>query len=532
MGRSGGAAARVVVRGAGVAVGVIVLVTVLTLGALIVRPAAAGAAPTEGLLYVSGADVYLWDGGAATHGTLFRRASAGQVFRQPHRSLDGRAAAWFVEDTTTGDVWVQYLEQLTVPGTNTIHQIRASMTDVQGGPRVSPDGSRLLYGAQVIDPVTEMLSMRLEIYEAAGKRVVASIPDAEDGDWSPDGRYIAYMNYEEAGSDPTRVALYVYDTVDSTSRAVSTVKLAAAGEIDVYRPRWSLDGAWISVTKIDFATETTSALLTDPAGTLTETWVTGSSTEVGMGMGWMWASTGPSRLFVETLVPGGAPYWVSEIAPDGGGGHALAPRLLHAALTQMPARSFSDVLPSYHFYTEITSLAGRRIVDGLSDTAFGPDRTIKRAQFAKVITNAIGIHDAVWTNWGHPSFADVPRPPAQTDSARYPFDYVEEASTAGIVKGVATGKFDPYVDITRVQLALMIARASEGKLTPPSEESLTVFTDLQGLNEEARQAVALCYEHGIISGKTATTFVPYGHATRGQAAKMTWGLLLALGLAE
>lgn len=523
MGWSGG----VTTRAACAAVCVMSVAAVLALGALVVRPASAAAAPSAGLLYVSGADVYQWDGVAVDHGTLFRRAPVGQVFRQPHRSLDGRGAAWFAEDTVTGDVWVQYVEGVTVPGTDTLHEIRVPMADVQGGPRVSPDGGRLLYGTEVIDPVTDMLTMHLKVYDAATKLVVASIPNGEDGDWSPDGRYIAYMDYELAGGDPARVALYVYDTVGLTSRKVSTVKLAKAGEIDVYRPRWSLDGAWISVTKVDFEAETTSALLTDPAGTLTETWVTRPAAEMGLGMGWMWAPVGPSRLFVETVVPGGAPYWVSEIV-TAGGGHALAPRLLHGALTQMPARSFSDVLPSHHFFAEIMSLADRRIADGVSETQFGPDRTIKRAQFAKVITNAMGIHDGAWTNWGDPSFSDVPQPTVQIDPARYPFDYVEEAAAAGIVRGAA-GKFDPYADITRVQLALMIARAAGGKLAPPSPASLGVFSDLQGLSEEARQAVALCYEHGIISGKTATTFVPYGHATRGQAAKMTWGLLLALG---
>ncbi len=516
-------------RVAGAAVGVIVVAVALVLGVVVVRPAPAEAAPSAGLLYVSGADVYQWDGVADDLGSLFRRAPVGQVYREPHRSLDGRAAAWFAEDTATGDVWVQYVERVTVPGTDTLHEIRASMVDVQGGPRVSPDGSRLLYGAQVIDAVTSMLTMRLEVYDAATNKGVATIPNAEDGDWSPDGRYIAYMDYERAGSDPDLVALYVYDTTNETIRAVPTVHLAVAGEIDVYRPRWSPDGAWISVTKVDFDAETTSALLTDPAGTLTETWVTRAAAEMGLGMGWMWAPAGPSRLFVETVVPGGAPYWVSEVV-TAGAGHALAPRLLHGALTQMPARSFSDVLPSHHFFAQIMSLADRRIADGVSETQFGPDRTIKRAQFAKVITNAMGLHDGTWTNWGDPSFSDVPQPTVQIDPARYPFDYVEEAAAAGIVRGAA-GTFDPYADITRVQLALMIARAAGGKLAPPSPAALGVFSDLQGLSEEARQAVALCYEHGIISGKTATTFVPYGHATRGQAAKMTWGLLLALGKA-
>lgn len=526
------ARAAVTARMAIVAVVAMAVATMAAAGVLFVRPAPAAAAPTTGLLYVSGADVYRWDGVAASHGTLFRRAPVGQVYRQPHRSLDGRGAAWFAEDTSSGDVWVQYVERVTAPDVDTLHEVRASMVDVQGGPRVSPDGNRLLYGAQTIDPVTEMLTMRLEVYDAATKQVVTTIPNGEDGDWSPDGRHIAYMDYEKASSDPAHVALYVYDTVDATSQAVPTVHLDPAhpGETDVYRPRWSPDGAWISVTKLDYNAETTGVLVTDPGGTLSETWVTASSGQMGMGMGWMWAPSGPSRLFVETVVPGGAPYWVSEVVPSDGG-HALAPRLLHAALTQMPARSFVDAPPKHRFYADIMALAGRRIVDGVSDTEFGPDRTIKRAQFAKVITNAVGIHDGAWTNWGTPSFTDVPQPAAQSDSTRYPFDYVEEAAEAGIVRGAA-GIFTPYADITRVQLALMISRAAEGKLSVPGPASLAVFTDLQGLSDEARQAIALCYEHGIISGKTATTFVPYGHATRGQAAKMTWGLLLALGVAE
>jgi hypothetical protein len=46
----------------------------------------------------------------------------------------------------------------------------------------------------------------------------------------------------------------------------------------------------------------------------------------------------------------------------------------------------------------------------------------------------------------------------------------------------------------------------------------------------ARDAVAVAYYNGLVSGKTLTTFDPYGQATRGHVAKMVFGLRQALEL--
>ena len=140
------------------------------------------------------------------------------------------------------------------------------------------------------------------------------------------------------------------------------------------------------------------------------------------------------------------------------------------------------------------------------------------------------MHDSGWTNWNAPSFPDLPRPASQDDEFRYPFDYVEEAAEAGLVKGTTTGRFNPWTEISRVQLALMIARAGAGRLEPATAADYSVFTDLAGLSQEARDAIALVYHNGIITGKTATTFAPRDPATRGHAAVMTWRLMEKLGL--
>jgi hypothetical protein len=69
----------------------------------------------------------------------------------------------------------------------------------------------------------------------------------------------------------------------------------------------------------------------------------------------------------------------------------------------------------------------------------------------------------------------------------------------------------------------MVARAGASYLTP-AHAADAPLQDSQGLNEEARRAVATCYVNGVISGSSATTFAPYGQATRGHAAKTTWRL--------
>jgi hypothetical protein len=42
--------------------------------------------------------------------------------------------------------------------------------------------------------------------------------------------------------------------------------------------------------------------------------------------------------------------------------------------------------------------------------------------------------------------------------------------------------------------------------------------------------VSLAFHNGLVSGKTSIIFDPYGQATRGQVAKMIYGLRQVLGL--
>lgn len=180
---------------------------------------------------------------------------------------------------------------------------------------------------------------------------------------------------------------------------------------------------------------------------------------------------------------------------------------------------FTDVPAGHPFYEAITALATLGVVSG-SQGLFHPDALVTRAQFAKIIVLALGRHTAAVDNADSPTFRDVPY-----RGDPYPFDFVEEAVALGIIKGRDDGTFGPLANVTRAQLALMLVRAGGDGLRPVPAGYVCPFTDVPAF---ARDAVAVAYYNGLLSGKTHTLFSPYSTATRGHVAKMVFGLYQAL----
>lgn len=178
---------------------------------------------------------------------------------------------------------------------------------------------------------------------------------------------------------------------------------------------------------------------------------------------------------------------------------------------------FADVPPSHRFFEPITALAQAGVVSGYSDQRFHPDDYLTRAQFAKIIVLALGKHTPEIDNPDAPTFSDVP----YTGSA-YPFDYIEEATALGIIKGRGDGTFGPGDNITRLQVVLMLVRAGAGILETPPPGQLCPFADVP---DYGRDAVIIAFYNNLVSGKTTTSFGSYSPATRGQAAKMVYGLV-------
>ena len=182
-----------------------------------------------------------------------------------------------------------------------------------------------------------------------------------------------------------------------------------------------------------------------------------------------------------------------------------------------PSIDFPDVPEGHPFYDAVQYLARHDIAAGYANGLFGVGDAVLRAQLAKMVVVAFGVHDAAIDSMGDAAFLDVP----YTGDA-YPFDFVQEAYDAGYFVGFRDGTFRPYARLTRVQLVRVVVRAAGAVLAEPPAGYDAGFTDV-GPADAA--VVAKARFNGLIDGKTATTFDPYGTATRGHTAKVLYKVL-------
>ena len=197
---------------------------------------------------------------------------------------------------------------------------------------------------------------------------------------------------------------------------------------------------------------------------------------------------------------------------------------------------FLDMGGGDPFYRYVASLlptgivSGREIPSGSKLWFFKGGDDVTRAQFAKMIMTAIGLHTPDVDNVGHPHFVDV----REFDATGYPYDYVEEAAALHIVTGYGDGRFAPYNPITRVQLVLMITRGAAAALKPlpPYTGSARIFADIPPSYPYYRQIMS-AYVAGIFTGSPPGPdgrqyFYPSAAASRNQVAKMTANLVALL----
>ena len=101
---------------------------------------------------------------------------------------------------------------------------------------------------------------------------------------------------------------------------------------------------------------------------------------------------------------------------------------------------------------------------------------------------------------------------------------------AVITRGTSDTTYSPSRPVNRRQMALFLTRLLDALEVPSPEAAETGFTDLGGVEEEARSAVARLFGLGITRGTSATEFSPTRPVNRRQMALFLTRLLRAAGV--
>jgi hypothetical protein len=164
----------------------------------------------------------------------------------------------------------------------------------------------------------------------------------------------------------------------------------------------------------------------------------------------------------------------------------------------------------------IRALHAAGIVKGQTDTLFGSENTIIRADFVLMLHRAAGAPQVE----GMSSFTDV-APEAYYAAA------IAWAEQAGIALGTGDGLFNPTGTLTREQAFTLVHRAFDVFSMPKTEGSqadLALFSDAQSIADYAVVPTATLVKMGIVSGAGGAV-MPKSGMTRAQMAKVLYSVL-------
>ena len=170
---------------------------------------------------------------------------------------------------------------------------------------------------------------------------------------------------------------------------------------------------------------------------------------------------------------------------------------------------FTDVDKDAWYFEAVQYVYKNGLFNGISTTTFSPDAEMSRAMLAAVLYCLAGSPAG---DGKAPAFTDVAPDTWYTDA-------VDWANGNGIVTGYGNGLFGGTDSITREQLVVMLYRyARLMKHNTAAAGDLSAFTDAGDASGWAVEALRWAYAEGLITGRTATTIVPQGTATRAEVA--------------
>lgn len=186
-------------------------------------------------------------------------------------------------------------------------------------------------------------------------------------------------------------------------------------------------------------------------------------------------------------------------------------------------RAFAD-LEQHWSLPDVGVLVSRHIVHGIDVEHFQPDRSITRAEVAKLLLEALGPSEMDAADAAS-EFSDV------AEDAWYAA-FVARAAQIELVEG-SDGRFRPNDAVSREELVVLFQRfaglAGMKPLDGTASGELDAFADASSISGWARDAMAAAVKRGWMQGMSAAQVMPASPATRAQTAVMLLRVLTEAG---
>ncbi|WP_052131603.1 N-acetylmuramoyl-L-alanine amidase [Planococcus sp. CAU13] len=172
--------------------------------------------------------------------------------------------------------------------------------------------------------------------------------------------------------------------------------------------------------------------------------------------------------------------------------------------------AFSDVSATDEYSEEVSYISSKGIIKGYVENGkslFKPERNVSRFQAAKMLVIATGNQNIAGANI---TFPDVKKGTEE-------YQYISKAVKLGYFKGNPDGTFKPYANLSRGQMAKVLASAFSIQ-QPASLNTPLMFSDVS-LTEEYTPFINGLYYKGITQGSQGK-FNSSSSLTRGQFSLM------------
>ncbi|GBG07275.1 hypothetical protein PAT3040_01823 [Paenibacillus agaridevorans] len=216
------------------------------------------------------------------------------------------------------------------------------------------------------------------------------------------------------------------------------------------------------------------------------------------------STPGPTAIPRPTATPGPTPTPTPTST-------ATVPTTPTLTATPTHAQSFSDVA-GHWAEAGIQDAINRGIVTGYSDRTFKPKQQVTRTEFTVMLMRGLKLESQGTSIF----FSDASAIAAWAEQA------ITQAVEAGLISGYEDNTFRPNAIMTRLEMAVIAAKALGLSLEAVSTMG---FADDQDIPAWGKAAVAAAKQAGIMKGQLDNRFNPNGLATRAEALTVILRLL-------